>query len=48
MLIEIIVYLTKDYSKNESLYVPRGTSKEEITSIINRKFKTWYYWDIVN
>lgn len=48
MYMEIVVYLTKDYSKHESLWVPRGTSKEEITSIVNRKFKIWYFWDIIN
>jgi hypothetical protein len=43
---EIIVYLTEDYSVNESIWVDADLSRLEITSIINEKFSVWYYYDI--
>lgn len=43
---EIIVYLTEDYSVNESIWVDGELSRPEIISIINEKFSVWYYYDI--
>jgi len=30
-MVEVVVYLTEDYSKNESIWVSNGLSKEDIT-----------------
>ncbi len=46
-MIEVVVYLTEDYSINESIWVDNGLLKEEITKIVNSKFKEWYYYDIL-
>lgn len=46
-MVEVVVYLTKDYSKNESIWVGRELAKDEITKIVNDKFKVWYYYDIL-
>jgi len=46
-MVEVVVYLTEDYSKNESIWVGRELTKEEITKIVNEKFKVWYYYDIL-
>jgi hypothetical protein len=45
-MIEVIVYLSEDYSINESIWVDKKLSKQEITKIIDSKFKKWYYYDI--
>lgn len=47
-MIEIIVYLKKDYSKNKSIWVNGNLSKKEILKIINSYFKVWYFYDIKN
>ena len=44
---EVVVYLTEDYSKNESIFVDESLSKEEITKIVNGKFDLWYFYDIL-
>jgi len=46
-MIEIVVYLTEDYSINESIWVVRELSKEGITKIVNENFSKWYYYDIL-
>ena len=46
-MVEVVVYLTKDYSKNESIWVSNELTKEEITKIVNDKFDKWYYYDIL-
>ena len=43
-MIEVIVYLSEDYSINESIWVDKKLSKQEITKIIDSKFKKWYYY----
>lgn len=45
-MIEVVVYLKEDYSINQSIWVSNLLSKEEITKIVNSKFKKWYYYDI--
>ena len=42
MMIEVVVYLSEDYSKNESIWVDDGLTKDQITEIIDEKFKEWY------
>ena len=46
-MVEVVVYLTEDYSKNESIWVSIELTKEEITKIVNDKFHKWYYYDIL-
>ena len=46
-MVEVVVYLTEDYSKNESIWVCRELTKEDITKIVTEKFKVWYYYDIL-
>lgn len=46
-MIEVVVYLTEDYSKNESIYVDNGLTTDEIATIVNQKFKKWYYFDVM-
>lgn len=46
-MIEVVVYLTADYSKNESIWVNKYLTKDEITKKVNEKFYTWYYYDII-
>jgi len=46
-MVEVVVYLTEDYSKNESIWVSNEHSKEDITNIVNNKFDMWYYYDIL-
>jgi hypothetical protein len=46
-LIEVVVYLKIDYSENKTIWVNKGLNKEEITKIVNQKFKEWYYYDII-
>jgi hypothetical protein len=46
-LIEVVVYLKKDYSENKSIWVNSELDKEEITKIVNQQFKEWYYYDII-
>lgn len=45
---EIVVYITNDYSKNESFHVDAKCTKEEITEMVNDKFgpEGWWYYDI--
>ena len=45
-MVEVVVYLTENYSKNESIWVKNGLLKEEIIVIVNEKFNEWYYCDI--
>ena len=46
IVIEVIVYLKEDYSLNESIFVSKNLSKEQLTELVNQKFETWYYFDI--
>jgi len=46
-LIEVVVYLKQDYSKAESIYVRENLTKEQITKAVNKKYKIWYYYDIL-
>lgn len=46
-MIEVVVYLTKDYSLNESIWVNADLTREQITQTVSDKFPIWYYYDIV-
>lgn len=46
-MIEVVVYLKKDYSQNESIWVDSSLTKDQITQIVNQNFETWYSYDIV-
>jgi len=46
-LIRITVYLTKDYSISEDVYVYFNEDKQEITKQINEKFDNWFSYDII-
>lgn len=45
-MVEIVVYLKKDYSISKSIYVASESTKEQITDEVNKVFDTWYYYDI--
>lgn len=47
-MIEIVVYLKRNYSKNESIWVDSNLTKDEITKIVNEKFKLWYFYDVLD
>lgn len=47
-MVEIIVYLNEDYSINESIFVTKGLTKEEIKVIVDDNFEVWYYFDVVS
>lgn len=47
MLREVVVYLTQDYSINESIWVSGDLTKEEITEKVNENFPIWFYYDIL-
>lgn len=42
---EVVVYLKLDYSINESIYVRRELTNEEVTQIVNENFNEWCYYD---
>jgi len=44
---EVVVYTKADYSVNESIWVIKGLTPEGITKEVNKKFKVWYYYDIL-
>ena len=46
-MVEVAIYLTHDYSINESIWVDLSLTKDQITQIIDSKFETWYYYDIL-
>ena len=46
-MVEVVVYLTEDYSENESIWVDGDLTKEEIKAIVNEKFEKWFYFDII-
>ena len=48
MMTEVVVYLKRDYSKNESIWVSNNLAKEEITKMVNNMFVEWYYYDILS
>lgn len=43
---EITVYLTQDYSVNETIYVDELLDREEITQQVNTSFADWWSYDI--
>lgn len=47
-MIEIVVYLNVDCSKNESIWVDSDLTKDEITDIVNDRFDKWYFYDILD
>ena len=47
VIVEVVVYLTEDYSENESIWVSGDLTKEEIKSVVNEKFEKWFYFDIL-
>lgn len=47
MMVEIVVYLKRDYSENESIWVSKDLTHEEITILVNDKFKEWFFYDII-
>ena len=44
MMKEVVVYLKQDYSENETIWVGSELTKNEITKLIDSKFKEWYYY----
>lgn len=48
-LLEVVVYLEKDYSRNESMWVREDTRKNIVKEMVDTKFgkDSWYYFDIL-
>lgn len=44
--VEVVVYLKKDYSENESIWVDENLSMDEIIDLVDSAFEEWYYFDI--
>lgn len=45
--VEVVVFLTEDYSINKSVYVPSDLTKDKITDKVNEEFgNEWYFYDI--
>ena len=44
---EVVVYTEKDYSKNKSIFVNSNLNKKQIINVVNTKFPTWHYFDIL-
>jgi hypothetical protein len=47
MLKEIVVFLSQDYKVNESIWISSELTKDEITEEVHKKYKEWYYYDIL-
>jgi uncharacterized Fe-S radical SAM superfamily protein PflX len=46
-MVEVIVYLSRDYKSAEIIEVIKGLTKTEIDIIVNDRFRDkWYYYDI--
>lgn len=46
-MIEVVVYIKKDYSVNKSIFLPSNSTKEDIKIKVNSKFAEWYFYDII-
>ena len=46
---QVVIYLDKDYKKNETIWVSGDSTKEDITEKINQEFgeEGWYSYDII-
>lgn len=47
-MLTVVVYLKEDYSDYRVIYVAAGVDKNELREKINRNFKCWYYYQIIN
>jgi len=47
MLIEVVVYLDENLTRNESIWVRPHLTKEEITNEVNNRFSWWFSYDIL-
>ncbi|MFW6219327.1 MAG: hypothetical protein ACOC33_00535 [bacterium] len=49
-MLEIVVYIKKDYSINKSIWVNKSLSKDEVTKKVNEEFgkQGWYYYDVLD
>ena len=43
--VKVVIYFDTTYERAEYIYVDEGTSKEDITKMINEKFEDWFCWD---
>lgn len=44
-MVEITVWLDREYKTNETIEVPANSTRDEIVAILNERFKIWYYYD---
>lgn len=44
---EIVVFLTKDYKRNATIWVSSDLDRTQIKEKLDNVFKKWYYYDIV-
>ena len=45
---EVVVYLSLDYTKSESIFVDKILTKEEITEVVDNIYDQWFYYDIID
>jgi len=43
---KVIVYLSLDYQKQETIYLSKKLNKFEIHKEVNKRFDRWYFYDI--
>lgn len=44
-MIQVIIYLDDNQSKNETQWLPADYTREQINEFINKAYDKWYSWD---
>ena len=46
-IVQIVVYLTPDYRKNDTFYVMKCDNNDKyLNDLLNKKYKDWYWYDV--